>query len=115
MDFRKIRWLRTLKSIIQNPAPALAADAELLDQIKVGLAVALGDVAQQAAAAANHLQQPAAGHKIVLIGLQMLGDLFDTIGQYSYLGARTARIILVYLRAFDSGRLLLRCNHVQVL
>lgn len=114
MDFRKIRWLRTLKSIIQNPASALAADAELLDQIKVGLAVALGDVAQQAAAAANHLQQPAAGHKVMLVDLQVLSNLFNALCQHGNLGARTASIILVGLRALDSRVLFLSCNHVQV-
>jgi hypothetical protein len=92
----------------------LAADTELLDQLKISLAVALGDVTQQAAALADHLQQATTGHVIVLIGLEMLGDLLDAFRQNCHLGASATGVVFVYLRAFDSGGLFLSCNHVQV-
>jgi hypothetical protein len=90
----------------------LAANAEFLDQVQISLAIALGNVAQQAAAAANHLQQATAGHKVVLIGLQMLGDFFDALGQNSDLGASATGIFCVRLRALDGGSFLVSCNHV---
>lgn len=92
----------------------LAADAELLDQVQVRLAVALGDVAQQTAALANHLQQAAAGHKVMLVSLQVLGQLFDTLSQDSHLCAGAAGVVLMCLRALDGRSFLLRFNHVQV-
>lgn len=48
---------------------ALAADAELLYQCQVALAIVGSDVAQQTAALAYHLQKPAASHKVMLVDL----------------------------------------------
>ena len=104
-------WSFSLKMCI--PDKSLAADAKLFDQFQIGFAIPRGDVTQQTAALANHLQQAATGHVIVLIGLEMLGQLFDTLGQHRDLGTRTARVFTVCLRALDSCRFLLTRDHVQ--
>lgn len=59
---------------------ALAADAKLLDKSEVPLTVALGDVTQQTAALTDQLEQSATGHKVVLVGLEVLGQLLDALG-----------------------------------
>lgn len=91
----------------------LAADAELLDEIQIRLAVTLRDVAQQTAAFADHLQQTTAGHVIVLVRLQVFSQFLDAFSQNGHLHAGAARVILMHLRAFDGGSLFLTCDHVH--
>jgi hypothetical protein len=50
----------------------LAADAEFLDQSQVFFPVLIGNVLKQALALADQLQQPAAGHEVVLILLHVI-------------------------------------------
>ena len=70
------------------------------------------DVAEQTAALANHLQQTAASHEIVLVNLEVLGQFLNPLRQNSHLRGRAAGIILVRLRALDSRSFLLSCDHV---
>lgn len=63
----------------------LAADAELLDEVQVTLAVALSDVAQQTAALTDELQQTAAGCKVFFVDLEVLGQLLDALSINGYL------------------------------
>jgi hypothetical protein len=85
----------------------LAADAKLLDKVEVCLTISFRDVSQQTAALTYHLQKPTAGHVVVLVYFEVLSQLFDSLGQNRHLSARAACIILVCLRAFNSGSLLL--------
>lgn len=91
---------------------ALATDAEFLNKIQICLAISFSNVAQQAAALADHLQQSTASHVVMLVSLQMLGNFLDALSQYGDLGAGPAGIVLMYLRAFDSGGLFVTRNHV---
>lgn len=49
----------------------------------------------------------------MLVGLEMLRQLFDALGQHRDLGTRTARVVIVCLRALDSRGLFLTRDHVQ--
>ena len=90
----------------------LAADTKFLDESQVRLAVPVRNIAEQTAALADHLQETAASHVVMLVGLQVLSDFLDAFRQDRNLGTGTTGVILVYLRAFNSGCFFLRCNHV---
>jgi len=90
---------------------ALAADAELLDKRKVGLAVVLGDVLQVALALTNQLQQTAAGSKVFLVYFEMLGEFFDPLGSNAHLHSGAAGVGFVVLQLLHHSLFLLTCNH----
>ncbi len=56
-----------------------AANAEPADQFAIALVVLALDVVEQAAAIADHFQQPAARMIIVLMGLKMLSQIDDPL------------------------------------
>jgi hypothetical protein len=82
---------------------ALAANTEFFDKAQVSVTIVLGDVAQQTAATANHLQQAATSHKVVLVHLEVLGQFLDALRKDSNLGARATGVSFVCLRAFNGG------------
>lgn len=59
----------------------LLSDAELSDDSSVTLDVLLLQVSEHVAALTNHLQQATTGMVVVLVLLQMLGELLDALGQ----------------------------------
>src|SRR2546422_6904878 len=63
------------------PVPSLAPESEALDQRPVALDILLAQVLEQSAALADHLEQPAAGVVILFVGPEVLGQLFDALGQ----------------------------------
>ena len=62
-----------------------AAQSQTGDQILVGLLVAGLDVVQKIAALADHRQQAPARTEILLVCLQMLGQVHDPLGQDGHL------------------------------
>ena len=60
---------------------ALFADAETLDQGTIALDVDAHEVVEQISSLANHLQQAAAAVVILLVGLQVLGEVVDSLGE----------------------------------
>ena len=73
----------------------LLTDAQLSDDGTVTLDVVLGQVVEQVAATANHLHQAAAAVVVVLVGLQMLGQVVDSSGQDSDLNLRRTGVAFV--------------------
>ena len=69
--------------------------AELRNQGAIALDVLLLQVSQKVAAAANHLQQAAAAVMIVLVGLQVLGEVVDARRQQRnlHLGGTGVRVM----------------------
>src|ERR687893_1677854 len=65
--------------------PGSAAQAEALDQRPVAPDVDLGEVVQQVAAAADHQEQAAPGVVIMLMLLEVLGEVDDPLGQQGHL------------------------------
>src|SRR5687767_6314075 len=91
----------------------LAADAELLDKIKVSLAVVGGNVLQVALALAYELQQPAAGSKVLLVHLKVFSQFLDALSRNTYLYSSAAGVGFGGLQFFDNCLFLLTCNHTQ--
>jgi hypothetical protein len=67
-------------------------------------------VIQQAAALANHHQQPAARAVILFVGLKMLGQMVDPLRQQRNLHIGGTRVFIVRLKLFNRFRL---CFHNQ--
>src|SRR5215211_7185363 len=65
--------------------PRSAAQAEAFDERPVAGDIVVLEVAEQPAAAADHLQQAAARVVVVLVNLEMLGELVDARGQQGHL------------------------------
>lgn len=85
----------------------LAADAELLNQFEIRVRVFGSDVLQVALALTDHLEQAAAGGKILFVSLEVLGQLFDTLGQNPYLYAGATGVVFAGLQVFNDCLLLL--------
>ena len=85
----------------------LLAQAQLSDQGAVTVDVLLLQIGQQVTAAADHLEQTAAAVVVVLIGLQMLGQVIDPGGQQSNLDLRRAGVALMNSGFFDDSLLVL--------
>src|ERR1039458_6331728 len=47
----------------------------------------------------------------MLVGLQVLGQFLDSLGQYGHLSTGTTSIVLMSLRAFNGGGFLFGCYH----
>ena len=65
----------------QSSGTRLAAQAETLDQGAVTLDVDAHEVVEQISSLANHLQQAAAAVMILVVGLEMLGQVVDPVGK----------------------------------
>ena len=92
---------------------SLSAYPKFLDQVKIALAVTLSDVAQQAAALADELQQAAAGCEVLLVDLQVLGELLDPFRIDADLHRSPTGVLSVHLGALDSCLFFLTCNHMN--
>ena len=73
-------------------AEAYAAQPELGDQGSVALDVLALEVLEEPAAAPDHLQQPAPGGVVVLVGLEVLRQLGDPCGEHRDLDVGRAGI-----------------------
>ena len=62
-------------------------------------------VVQQAAALADHLEEAAAGVVVLLVDLEVLGELSDALGEDGDLDLRGTGIRLVRAVGFDDGGL----------
>lgn len=89
----------------------LTADAEFLNKGEIFISILLGDVLKQALALADQLQQPAAGHEIVLVLLHMVRQLGNPGRHDTGLHRRAARILVVAFKVFSDLGLLLLSNH----
>ena len=88
----------------------LFAQAQALDELGIAVRVLVLEVVQQAAAAADHLEQAAAGVVILGVGLEMAGEIVDAGGQQGDLDFRGsgigggALVILEDLGLLGGGR-----------
>ena len=74
---------------------ALLSQAELADDRAVTLDVVLLQVVQQTSSVTNHLLQTAAAVEILLVSLEVLGQVSDAVGQDSnlYLGRTCVALV----------------------
>ena len=68
--------------------PCLLTDTQSLDDGTVSLDIYLDEVVEQRAALTDHLEQTAAGVMVLLVDLEVLGEVVDSLGEKSdlYLG-----------------------------
>ena len=83
----------------------LLTDTQLSDQGTVTVDVLLLQIGQQVTAAADHLEQTTAAVVVVLIGLQVLGQVVDAGSQQSDLNLRRTGVTLVDGCLSDDGLL----------
>ena len=83
----------------------LLAQTQLGDEGTVTVDVLLLQIGQQVAAAADHLEQAAAAVVIVLVGLEVLGQVIDASGQQSDLNLGRTGVTLVQGGLLDDGLL----------
>src|SRR5688572_3915184 len=84
-------WIPAFAVISVLPSK-LAANPEASDQIAVARLVFALHIIEQAAALADHLQQTATGMVVALMGLEVLGEVGDPLGQDRDLHVRRAGI-----------------------
>ncbi len=74
--------------LLSTPNVCLLSQAKLADDRAVTLDVVLLQVVQQTSSATDHLLQTAAAVEVLLVSLEVLGQVSDTVGQDSnlYLG-----------------------------
>lgn len=91
----------------------LFAESEFGDDRLIGSEVFVLEVFEKFLALANHLDQTATSHVVVLVGLEMLSDLFDARRQHRSLNLWRAHVSLV--RRDVSHRLGFRVfrNHLE--
>ena len=83
----------------------LLTDIQLSDQSAVAVDVLLLQVSQHGTALTNHLQQAAAGVVVLLVNLQVLGELLDAGGQNCNLNLRGTGVGSVGAVCLDNGSL----------
>ena len=83
----------------------LLAQTQLSDQGTITVDVLLLQIGQQIAAAADHLEQAAAAVVVMLVGLEMLGQVVDACGEQRDLNLRRTGVALVQGGLSDDGLL----------
>src|SRR3990172_5983568 len=83
---------RRFVAMPQWPAPS-AADAVLVDDGLVALLVLAFHVVEQLAALAHHLEEPAARVVVLLVRLEVLGEMVDPRGEDRDLHLRRAGVV----------------------
>ena len=83
----------------------LLAQTQFSDQSTVTVDVLLLQIGQQVTAAADHLEQTTAAVVVVLIGLQVLGQVVDAGGEQRNLNLRGTGVTLMDGGFFDDGLL----------
>ena len=89
----------------------LLSDAQLGDNGAVALDVLGHQIVQHLAALTDHLQQAAAGVVVLLVDLQVLGQLVDAGGQNGDLDLGGAGVSGVSAVGLDHGRLFVLTDH----
>src|SRR5262245_52504108 len=93
----------------------LLADAQLLDESLVPLAVLALQELEQARAAADHHQQPAARREVLLVDLQVLREVIDLLRDERDLDLGAAGVLVVRAIGADERLpLVLRDRHDRV-
>jgi hypothetical protein len=79
---------------LQGLAAALLADAKLLNDCFVAFGVGLSEVVEQTATLADHHEKTAPGGMVLLVGLEVLGQLANPRAQDSDLNFRGTGIVI---------------------
>src|SRR5687767_10732060 len=106
-----LRSFRRVRSIKHEPAPMvhrrrvrelqLTAQPQLVDDVLVARAVLLLEVVEQATTLPDHDQQTATRVEILLVRLQMLGQILDPLRQQSHLHLWCAGVLAAIAMFLD--------------
>ena len=99
----RLPFWRAACNEFNNVRTLFSADIEVSGQFDITFEVLFAEVVQQTASAADHCHQTPAGAVIFLVGSQMLGQVFNPLGEQRDLHFRGAGV------AFFSGVLLNNC------
>ena len=84
---------------------ALLTDAELFDYSAVSFNIVLLQISQQVSSVTYHLQKTTAGVVILLVNLDVFGELVDSLSENSDLNLRRTCVVLVKAVSLDYGSL----------
>ena len=101
------RW--KARTWMQN-SNCLAAQAEAGDQRTVALDFGVLQEREQALALADQLEQAAPGVVILGVGLEVLGQVVDALGEHGHLDLGRAGVVGVSLVLLDERVLAIKCN-----
>src|ERR1043166_2672500 len=73
----------------------LFANLEFFNEFGVSAGIGLSDVGQEATTVAHQLEQSLTGVKILLVGLQMIGEVGDALSQKRHLNFGGAGVFVV--------------------
>lgn len=90
---------------------ALFAKAEFLDDCTVPVDVRLFEVSEQIPALTDHFQEAASRVMVFLVGLQVVGQIVNSLSQERDLHLRRARVTLVHCIGLDN-RFFLCFQHI---
>ena len=96
---------RTAAGAVRSSKTLLAAQAVRGDDRAVALDVVLGDVVEQPPATTDQLQQAASGVVVLLVGLQVLVEVVDALGEECDLDLGRAGVGVVLAMLGDDVRL----------
>ncbi len=101
---------RCEKGVRSTPLQLLFTDLELLDERAILVDVLLGEIIEQAAALADHFQQPAAAVVILGILLEVWRERINVLGENGDLYFRAPRVVRRLAELRRKLLLLLFCN-----
>ena len=81
----------------------LLTDTQLLDGSSVSLDVLALEVSEEVSSLTYHLQQASSGVMILLVNLQMLGEVIDPLGEDSDLNLGRTGVGVVSSVSFDNS------------
>ena len=86
-----------LRTAVREWAPQvlLLANAEFLDYVLVALGIVALEVVEQATSLADHHQETAAGGVILLVRLEMVRQLTDSLAEHRNLDLGAAGVVIV--------------------
>jgi hypothetical protein len=92
-------------------APALFAQIQFVDQCFVTIGFCFAQIIEQTPALRDHLKQAAARRVIFSVGLKVLSQMLDPVGEKCDLHIRTAGIFLMQLELLKIQRLVALCHN----
>jgi hypothetical protein len=92
----------------------LAAELQSFGYVQIVLVIARAQVCEQSAALTDHFEQSTAAGLILLVALQMLGELSNAVGQDGDLHFRRTGILVVAVKILDCLGLNFFCKRHDV-
>jgi hypothetical protein len=89
----------------------LLSEVQCLNQIAIALDIVVTEIVEQPSSLPDEHEKPAPGVMVLLVNLEMLGEVVDPLGEYGYLDIGRPGILLMPLKLFDDLLLFLYMQH----